>query len=655
MHQKRVLPITLVLLGLGLACHPGADLTLEQSGLANDPSRLRVVAANLSSGSGQDYDLGHGARILQGLGPDVVLIQEFNYGNNSATDLRTFVDQTFGTEFAYFREGGSENIPNGVISRYPIIDAGEWADSQVPDRDFAWARIDIPGSTHLFAISVHLKSASASTQNAEANALVNLIRSNVPAGDYIVIGGDLNTTGRTSSAVRTLAQVVSTSGPYPADQSGNGNTNANRSRPYDWVLPSSALAARRIPVVTGSRTHTNGLVVDTRVYNPLSDLSPARSTDSSASGMQHMAVVMDFDLGQVAAPDAGFPDTGVVVDAGFPDAGFPDAGFPDSGVVVDAGFPPVADAVFINEILANEPGSDSAGEFVEVVNGSASSVDISGWQISDAASVRHTFAANTVLAAGEAIVVFGGASAIPGDLGNAVAASSGALGLSNGGDTVTLADGAGTVDGFSYTSALSGTDGVSMNRDPDADPSGAFVLHTSLGASSSPGRRADGSAFGGGGGTPTPPLVFINEVLANEPGSVVAGEFVELVNLGGAVDLGGYRLQDGAAVRHVFASGTILGTNQGIVVYGGASAIPGGFTAVAASTGGLGLSNSGDTVTLDDGSAVVDSVSYTSALAGADGVSMNRNPDVTPGASMSLHTALGGNSSPGTRASGGGF
>jgi hypothetical protein len=47
-----------------------------------------------------------------------------------------------------------------------------------------------------------------------------------------------------------------------------------------------------------------------------------------------------------------------------------------------------------------------------------------------------------------------------------------------------------------YTSALSGTDGVSMNRSPDGDPAGTFVLHTALSASpSSPGTRIDGTAF----------------------------------------------------------------------------------------------------------------------------------------------------------------
>jgi hypothetical protein len=151
----------------------------------------------------------------------------------------------------------------------------------------------------------------------------------------------------------------------------------------------------------------------------------------------------------------------------------------------------------VNEILANEPGSDTNGEFVEIVNVGGTSASIGGWTISDATSVRHTFAAGTTLAPGKAIVVFAGSASIPAGLTNAVAASTGALSLANGGDSVVLKDGSAVVkNSFAYGSALAGTDGVSMNRSPDASASGTFVLHTTLGAlQSSAGTRANGTAF----------------------------------------------------------------------------------------------------------------------------------------------------------------
>lgn len=152
--------------------------------------------------------------------------------------------------------------------------------------------------------------------------------------------------------------------------------------------------------------------------------------------------------------------------------------------------------VIVNEIRANEPGSNTAGEFVEIVNVGGTSVGIGGWTLRDGGGLRHTFAAGTTLAAGKAIVVFGGASAIPAGLSNAVAASTGGLALGNGGDSVILRNGTTTVSSFTYSSSLSGTDGVSMNRNPDASATGGFVLHTALGSlSSSAGTRANGAAF----------------------------------------------------------------------------------------------------------------------------------------------------------------
>jgi endonuclease/exonuclease/phosphatase family metal-dependent hydrolase len=153
--------------------------------------------------------------------------------------------------------------------------------------------------------------------------------------------------------------------------------------------------------------------------------------------------------------------------------------------------------VIINEIRANEPGSDTAGEFVELVNVGGTAANIGGWTISDGTAVRHTFAAGTTLNPGKAIVVFGGASAIPAGLSNAAPASTGGLSLNNSSDTVTVRDGGGAVkNSFAYTSALSGTDGVSMNRNPDGTAAGAFALHTSISsAQSSPGVRASGAPW----------------------------------------------------------------------------------------------------------------------------------------------------------------
>jgi endonuclease/exonuclease/phosphatase family metal-dependent hydrolase len=434
-------------------------IAAEERGYAlESTTRIRVMAGNLTSGPHQGYDPGHGIRIFEGIAPDVVMIQEFNHGANTAADIRAFVDTAFGAAFSYYREGGAQ-IPNGIVSRWPIVQSGEWDDPSVANRDFAWARIDVPGPIDLWAVSVHLLTSSSSARNTEAQRLVSYIRAWVPEGDYLVIGGDVNSGNRSEPCIATLSQLVVTSGPHPADRNGNTNTNAGRSSPYDWVLADADLDQYRTGVAIGASAFANGLVADTRVYSPISEIAPALAADSGASYMQHMGVIRDFSIPTGTAPGAP--------------------------------------SVLVNEILANEPGSDPAGELVEIVNVGTASAELTGWTLSDGVSTRHTFPAGTTLAPGTAIVVYGGASAVPVGADGAVAASTGALGLSNGGDTVTLRDGAGAaVDGFTYPSSLSGVDGVSMNRNPDASPGSPFVLHTAIVSSaSSPGTRADGSPF----------------------------------------------------------------------------------------------------------------------------------------------------------------
>src|SRR5476649_1967211 len=76
--------------------------------LAQSNVNIRVMAANLN-GNTQSYQP-FALRIFQGLKPDVVAIQEFNYAStngidvNNSTAMREMVDAAFGTNFYYYRE-----------------------------------------------------------------------------------------------------------------------------------------------------------------------------------------------------------------------------------------------------------------------------------------------------------------------------------------------------------------------------------------------------------------------------------------------------------------------------------------------------------------------------------------------------------------------
>lgn len=263
-------------------------------------TKLRLMAANLTSGSDQAYEE-PGIRIIKAMAPDVLMIQEFNAGSNTNAAIRTLVDTMLGRSYQFYREEGT--IPNGVVSRYPIKQSGSWVGTAMSNRDFAWARIDIPGEKDLWAVSVHLKASSGNPNEAarvqEAGQVAGYIQTRVPRGDYVALGGDFNAQDNQEPFFGQLAGVVVVRPPYPADSDGNPNTNSHRSKPYDWVLTNPELHVRMVPVQLGSQTFENGLVFDSREYRPLSEVAPVEPSDSSAPNMQHMGVVKDFVI-----PDA---------------------------------------------------------------------------------------------------------------------------------------------------------------------------------------------------------------------------------------------------------------------------------------------------------------------------------------------------------------
>ncbi|MEO8796390.1 MAG: endonuclease, partial [Polyangiaceae bacterium] len=139
---------------------------------ANGPrTNIRIETGNLTSGDNQSYTNGEGARIFEAIKADVILIQEFNVGDGSLAAVRVFVDTICGTTCSYYRQDGV-GIPNGIVTRFPIVASGFWNDTAVTDRGFSWAQIDIPGPRDLFAISTHLLTSSATNRNVQANELV---------------------------------------------------------------------------------------------------------------------------------------------------------------------------------------------------------------------------------------------------------------------------------------------------------------------------------------------------------------------------------------------------------------------------------------------------------------------------------------------------
>ncbi len=335
----------------------------------------------------------------------------------------------------------------------------------------------------------------------------------------------------------------------------------------------------------------------------------------------------------------------------------------------------------INEFLA-DPAGDLTGdangdgtrnatqdEFVEIVNNGETNADLSGVELGDAVfAARHVFPEGTIVEPGCAILVFGGGSPT-GEFGESLVqtASSGGLGLNNGGDSVTLTNGDETIT-LEYGSE--GGNNQSLTRNPDI--TGEFAQHSSIdaaqGALFSPGTKLDGSVFCSEDVIEEVNIV-INEVHADPAGDLTGDangdgirnatqdEFVEIVNVGEApANLSGWEIADGVATRHIFPEGSMVAPGCSVVVFGGGTPTGdfGGALMQVSSGGSLGLNNGGDSVTVSSGD---NSQTFEYGSEGGNNQSLTRNPDIT--GEFAQHSGINGAQgalfSPGTKLDGASF
>ncbi len=264
--------------------------------------KIRVMAANTTSGEDQAYDLGPGLRFFQAFQPDIALVQEFNYREGTTKDIEDMVITAFGPEYYYYR--GTGKIPNGIVSRYPITESGGWESNVTTDRRWEWAVIDIPGDVDLLAISLHLHTDNHAVEMEPLITRINQKMLDDERQYYVVAGGDFNTADR-KDVLAKMTSVFSVGPEYPVDQNDNGGTNASRTKPYDWVLFSNDLAPMEVPMIVGEHKYQHGHVLDSRVYascrahngaDELKYIKPVKADDSGAKNMQHMAVIRDFQI-----------------------------------------------------------------------------------------------------------------------------------------------------------------------------------------------------------------------------------------------------------------------------------------------------------------------------------------------------------------------
>ena len=171
-------------------------------------------------------------------------------------------------------------------------------------------------------------------------------------------------------------------------------------------------------------------------------------------------------------------------------------GCPFLGFLInEVNYDPAADlAGDANGDGTRDPNED---EFIEFFN-SGPELDLTGYTISDASEIRHTFPSGTILPVNGVLVLFGGGTPT-GSFGGAIVqtASEGEINMSNAGDFITLADATGNVVLTFDVEPLSNNPNESYTRNPDL--TGDFEQHASIEASNgalfSPGTKLDGSSF----------------------------------------------------------------------------------------------------------------------------------------------------------------
>ncbi len=191
------------------------------------------------------------------------------------------------------------------------------------------------------------------------------------------------------------------------------------------------------------------------------------------------------------------------------------------------------DGVVINEFLAHT--DDPLLDYIEVFNAGSEGVDLSGYGLTDEAGTnRYRFPAGTALPAGGFLVVN------QAELGFALSAEGEGLGLWNG-------EGTRLLDAVRFGGQ---ENSVATGRVPDGGR-GWYAL-----ASRSP---------GGANGARRGPGVVINEVMYHPISGEDDDQFVEVYNgSGGAVDLGGWRLEGG--IGFVFPTNTVVAAEGYLVV-----------------------------------------------------------------------------------------
>ncbi len=217
----------------------------------------------------------------------------------------------------------------------------------------------------------------------------------------------------------------------------------------------------------------------------------------------------------------------------------PDSSMPPSPTSSPVASSSTCSGIRLSEVLPNPKGSDSAGEFVELVNTGDEEADCAGWRVADTAS-SYTLDADD----GSTLVPSRGYLVLP--------RSRTGISLNNSGaETVTMTSPDGTmVDRVTYEGPAAEGSSYSLSVD-------GWGWTTTLTAGSENVQMSEVAGITEAGSAEqtqfqTNPHVVINELFPDPPGIDAEGEFVELLNAGRAtVNLAGWSIAKGNTTHRI--------------------------------------------------------------------------------------------------------
>ncbi|WP_428235481.1 lamin tail domain-containing protein [Gracilimonas sp.] len=282
-----------------------------------------------------------------------------------------------------------------------------------------------------------------------------------------------------------------------------------------------------------------------------------------------------------------------------------------------------AGSIVFSEIFYDTPGTDSDEEWIEIYNGTSSTVDLSDYTVTDnnGTGSSYTFPSGSTIAPSSYFTVASNSAGFQSLYGFDADQYGSIPALNNGGDVLILTDGqsnevdvvvweggasAGLPSGWGSSSDPSAATGESIYRSSPGSDSDSYTDWAVAVNNGDPQTQAS---------APVVDYVLFSEIFYDTPGTDADEEWIELYNpTSQQIDLTGYTIIDnnGTGSSYTFPSGTVIEANSYFTVASNQAGFNALYTNDAYQYGGIpALNNGGDALLLNNASgSTIDQVAW---------------------------------------------